>query len=70
MRCKYNPETEEYYDCEPVYVDLVRGGEIKISDPNCVGFDCYPFQDRLIDRYKKRLIPEPYQGPEFNSFIV
>jgi hypothetical protein len=68
MRCKYNPETEEYYDCEPVYVDLVRGGEIEISDPNCVGFDCYPFQDRLIDRYKKRLVPEPYQGPEFNEF--
>lgn len=68
MRCKYDPETEQYYDCEPIYVDLVRGGELKLSDPNCVGFDCYPFQDRLIDRYKKRFIPEPYQGPEFNEF--
>ena len=68
MRCKYNPETEEYYDCEPVYVDLNKGGEVVLSDPNCVGFDCYPFQDRLKERFKKSLIGEPYQGPEFNEF--
>jgi hypothetical protein len=68
MICKYNYETQEYYDCKAQYINFVDGSPVELPDPNCVGDDCYKFVDRLADKYKRKFIPDPYQGPEFDEF--
>ena len=65
--CDYDYETQTYTNCRHTY-KYWQGGEVTLGDPNCVGDDCYKYVDRLAQKYERKFIPEPYQGPEFNEF--
>lgn len=68
MLCKYDFQTQEYYDCKAEYINFIDGSPYEFPDPNCVGDECYKFADRLAEKYKRRFLPVPYTGPEFNEF--